>query len=211
MIIFYRSKSPLHSHRSVRTYSLPEHIPRWAVHKTYFIQYIINLLVETFGIHIFMSYIKPFMSTYIFSLTIFCLPTQLICSDFLAGATVVLPSILIGIGLTVSWNIISAERWIFGKPIKYFVPNWLWSVAMNLTLLAVFVRLCYATKDSGAHCLSDILFQPNIFFQTSKMSGKTFFLSITRTFFQLSLTDGFSSVYESLFEFFQNKNMGRFQ
>ena len=121
----------------------------------------------------------------------------------------VLPSILIGIGLTVSWNIISAERWIFGQLFKYFVPNWLWSDALNLTLLAVFVSLWYATKDFGAHCLSDILFHQNIFFQTSKMNS-SFFLSITRTFFQLSLTDGFSSVYESLFEFFKIKIWGDF-
>ena len=41
---------------------------------------------------------------------LFCLHIHLMCSsDFLAGATVVLPSILIGIGLTVSWNIISAD------------------------------------------------------------------------------------------------------
>ena len=80
---------------------------------------------------------------------------------------------------------------------------------MNLPLLAVFVSLCYATKEFGTHCLSDILFQPNIFFQTSKMNS-SFFLSITRTFFQLSLTDGFSSVYESLFDFLKIKIWGDF-
>ena len=74
---------------------------------------------------------------------------------------------------------------MFGKPIKYFVSNWLWSVAMNLILLAVVVKLCYATKYFGAHCLSDILFQPNIFFQTSKVISSSF-LSITRTFFSLA-------------------------
>ena len=72
---------------------------------------------------------------------------------------------------------------------------------MNLTLLAVFVSLYYATKDFGAHCLSDILFQQKHIFPD--IEDEFFFLPFNnKNFLQLSLTDGLSSVYESLFENF---------